>query len=1050
MATPHAIPASQITDPMEDACSRFKEFLRQKCEKPTFTTIEKLELQVRQLESKQRKSSTTFKIGKSVNPIIKFLRRHSDAFDTMVQANPYPAALVWGSFKILLNVAWYHFHYFENLMKMLEEIGDGLPMYKDYEAILDLIPESRKVLEDVYYDIMVFLYQAYRVYKKRRSLMLCHNLYRTFQADFGDVSSKFDQHKETLKRYIQLTIAMRVKNIDFGVQNIQTDVQGIGVGVRSVGADVRDVGSGVRNIQAEMRKVGEGVEELKRHQLQQMRYHVDIQMTSQAQAEDKDITSWPLPANTAAFDQRRSIMKWISSSDPQQDLARVSQDRVESSGQWLLEQRNNYNTIYNSWLDSTDKRILRIVGRPGSGKSVLSTAIINHLQQQTYLKAVVDPQTAICTTYFFCSKSTQGQDFRSILAGLMKQILVQLTEVPACVVDCFQRSSGIDRNTLTIADGPEKLFKELSLCFYKLYVVIDGLDELAEPGDTIKSLLQHIKDLPNVRTVFLSRDIPTINSRLSSYPVIRLDGENTSQDIDRYLREQLEELTLEDEEMEISPEVRDMLSKKADGMFLWVKYIMSSLRNATSLEGIKKRISEMPKDLDEFYDSILVKLASNELRGLARRVIMLMCAASRPLKWDELVCMLGTDGSEKDGQIIKYKSPILKACSPLIETSTETNEFRFAHASVIEYFLNPKAKRSEAIRLEFAFQEEEAQTEIAFVCLNYLLRPDMKPQGKEQETGPFLEYAETFWGSHIIRSSYSKQLSDKMHDYLDSEARRSTWISRQLFRESSGFPLQHLIKIQKQLHELDAKLGSEVGNASGRHDWIRDVARILVEIDTSDFENTGKPRITYFEKLMVIRDLSREYTIRQRLPEAELWMTEALTTKQKDFGKEHICTVWLLNSLGIIYDQQHRVELSARTHEEALRIQEDQLGPMHLETVWTINELGRAQLPEDDLQIAWTLNTLARAYRKKGSTTKALECHQKATDIQRKSLGEEHPHLLWSIADMGRCHRDRGELAESIAHHRQCLEGRERVLGLDHADTLWAMNDLGLVLSEYG
>ncbi|KAK6336223.1 hypothetical protein TWF696_001786 [Orbilia brochopaga] len=903
--------------------------------------------------------------------------------------------------------------------------------------------------------------------------MLCHNLWKTFQADFGETISRFERHKQILTQYIELTVGMRVRNIDLGVQTLQADVQGVGSGVRNIGTEVRDVGTGVRSIQAEMRRVGEGVEELRRNQLQQVRYHMDIQISSQAQS--------------AALDQRRSIMKWISSSDPQQDFSRVSQDRIESSGQWLLEQNNEHSAIFKSWLDSiADKRILRVVGRPGSGKTVLSTAIIDHLQQQTYLKNL-DPRTSICTTYFFCSKSNQGQNFQAILAGLMKQILVQLREVPPCVIECFQRSSGNDRGTLTIADGPERLFKELSRSFYKLYLVIDGLDELSEPGETIKLLLQHTKALPNVRIVLLSRDIPTINTRLSSYPVIKLDGKNTSQDIDRYLKEQLEELKLDDEDVEIPPEVRDMLSKKADGMFLWAKYIMPSLRSATSLEDIVKKISEMPKDLDEFYDSILLKLASEELHSLARRVIMLMCAASRPLKWGELVCMLSTDGNEEEGKIIEYKSSIIKACSPLIETSAETNEFRFAHASVMEYFLNPKVKRSQAIRLGFAFKETEAQTEIAFVCLNYLLRLNPRSPIEEEEAKyPFLEYAETFWGMHIIRATYSEQLSGKMHDYLSIQSRRLTWISRQLFRESSGFPLQHLIKMQKQLHGWDDSL-RDVAGTDNRLDWIQDVGRILVDIDTSDIENgqriatpndnnapaSGKPRITYFEKLMVIRDLSREYTIRQRLDEGESWMTEALARKQKEFGKEHISTVWLLNSLGIIYDQQHRVKLSAQTHEKALHIQENHLGPMHLETVWTINELGRvyrhlkryddaitmherahealkAQLAEDDLQIAWTLNTLARAYRKKGSTAKALECHQKATDIQRKSLGEEHPHLLWSLADMGRCHRDRGELADSIAYHRRCLEGRQRALGLDHPDTLWAMNDLGLVLSECG
>ncbi|KAK6526948.1 hypothetical protein TWF281_010144 [Arthrobotrys megalospora] len=773
-------------------------------------------------------------------------------------------------------------------------------------------------------------------------------------------------------------------------------------------------------------------------------------------------------------DQRKNVMDWVSNSDPAVDFTRESQRRVSSSGQWLIKHKT-----YKGWLSSSDKRLLRVIGCPGSGKTVLSTTIIENLQQ------IQHPKATACTAYFYCSKSDQYQGTQVILCGLIKQILSQSKQLPDCVMECYEKSCAAGRSSLSIADDPGALLRSIAQEFGSLYIVVDGLDEVSDPEETIEALLKLTEAVPNIQAVLLSRDISEMNSNdLFSYPMIKLDGLNTSEDVNRYIRSRLDNLKKRDAAKDFPPEVFDRISQKANGMFLWAKLMMESLSRAVSIEDALDIVSSTPEQLDEFYDQVMMRLITGptsnpKMVDIAKRVIMLMCAASRPLQWSELECMLNTN--EDGTKSVKiFQSTILGACSPLIEHLPETDVFRFVHLSVREFFLD--ASSASHLRINttgFPFPEIEAHKEVAGICLTYLLNSDTAQQPKSNETKPpLLEYASTFWGFHIIRSTYNDDLSGKMHKYLSKQSRRTTWIARQLFRESSGFPLQHLIKMQKQLHAWDVGTGSANDKIKNeRLDWIQDVGQVLVDIDATDVNSkdlaSGKSRITYFEKLMVIRDLSREYTIRQRLDEGERWMQDALQKRIDRRGEEHISTVWLLNSLGIIYDQQHRVELSAETHERALKIQEASLGPNHLETVWTINELGRVYrhlkryddavkmhlrafevlqklLPENDLQLAWTLNTLARAYRKQGSIEESLECHRKAIDIQKVSLGEEHPHVLWATADIGRCYRDKMDLVKSAQYHRICLEGRKRVLGLDHADTLWAMNDLGLVLSEDG
>ncbi|KAF3909407.1 hypothetical protein AA313_de0201543 [Arthrobotrys entomopaga] len=99
------------SDPMTLACNQFADLLTPK-ELATYehehVTVKDLESEVTRLETHKLMRSKTFRIGKRIQPLVEFLKRHSEAMDTMVQANPFPAALVWGSFKVLLT-SWFRF-----------------------------------------------------------------------------------------------------------------------------------------------------------------------------------------------------------------------------------------------------------------------------------------------------------------------------------------------------------------------------------------------------------------------------------------------------------------------------------------------------------------------------------------------------------------------------------------------------------------------------------------------------------------------------------------------------------------------------------------------------------------------------------------------------------------------------------------------------------------------------------------------------------------------------------------------------------------------------
>jgi Cdc6-like AAA superfamily ATPase len=154
------------------------------------------------------------------------------------------------------------------------------------------------------------------------------------------------------------------------------------------------------------------------------------------------------------------MMDWVCKTDAQDDFLRESNRRVQPCGKWLLE-----HAVFQDWLTSSNNRILRILGCPGSGKTVLSTSIIEYIQQAQHADA------SNCTTYFYCSKSEQNQDVLSILTGLIKQILAQLDDLPSLVSDYYNRSLKSGRTSLSMNDNPALLLESLCSPFSQLYIV---------------------------------------------------------------------------------------------------------------------------------------------------------------------------------------------------------------------------------------------------------------------------------------------------------------------------------------------------------------------------------------------------------------------------------------------------------------------------------------------------------------------------------------------------------------------------------------------------
>lgn len=764
-------------------------------------------------------------------------------------------------------------------------------------------------------------------------------------------------------------------------------------------------------------------------------------------------------------DTIRSILAWLGPNDYQEPLRRAHTKRTSGTGQWLVE-----NPEFRFWRDNHEheqlSRVLWIYGAPGVGKSVLCGTAIEYLQRGQNKVEVRG-----CTTvYFYCDSSNSAKRTAfDICVSLLYQLQSQNQQHSPTLRAARQNALLHGRSHVTDADDVYSLFQGTFSELQCSYIVIDALDECIDIAVAIDWLLQATTSIPTLRLLVISRETADIRRRLSHAPSVPLTTDTMKPDIETYLAKSVDCLPFESGQLR--RHISTVLSHKADGMFLYASLGLQTLQQATNIEEALDMLQSTPSGVYHMYDLILKRLSSKSScqRSLVQRIFRLLCTTTRPLTWSELKVALSWDEKEDSFYPTKapFKDAVLALCYPLVGYGTGTDTCRLVHFSLREYLCNDHgARQSTPNSAHFYVDISQAQRELAGMTLAQIADDHVSLSiTVSNHQYPFVAYATKNWCHHLSLSPYDTKLFRKYTDFAVSPDRRSVWILRWLLSEENSFPLQQVITIAKMAQEWLREAHLDTLSAM---DTLSDVQRALFRLDDLPPTTPGLRVISNFERLISVRDLARELTKAGKLGQGIQMFEDALS---QNSGKHYTVTLdscWLLNSLGILYDQQGNTKLAHETQRKALEYQEQKLPSNHLDIVLTINELGRitthlqhyqeaeslhrralnileAQFDERDLQIAWTKNALGRCLLKQNRPLEALSYHQHVLDVRVHRLGKDHPHTLWTMSDIVRCLRDLHRLDSAIDMQQELLDRSKSSLGLNNIDTLWSTNSLGLL-----
>lgn len=258
-----------------------------------------------------------------------------------------------------------------------------------------------------------------------------------------------------------------------------------------------------------------------------------------------------------------------------------------------------------------------ITGKAGSGKSTLMKFILDNPRTEEIPRGWAGDSDLLLINHFFWAA---GAELQKSYDGLIRSLLFQiLRRRPALIQKlCSRRIEGDE-----FTRQEPWTFPELSRIFQSLtedgtldaYVCIfgDGLDEYdGTPTDVIK-ILKELASYPNFKLCASSRPWPVFKKEFGqSIEQLRME-DLTRNDIEKYVKGRLSEdrfcrqILGDDFEYEFG--IVWQITDSAEGVFLWVRYVVNMLLRGTANEPTVSDLGNLvrtyPHGLDSLYERML-------------------------------------------------------------------------------------------------------------------------------------------------------------------------------------------------------------------------------------------------------------------------------------------------------------------------------------------------------------------------------------------------------------------------------------------------------------
>lgn len=426
---------------------------------------------------------------------------------------------------------------------------------------------------------------------------------------------------------------------------------------------------------------------------------------------------------------------------PEEDLAFGHSARKQGTCRGFMESDE-----VGDWLRATSRQVLWAHAPPGSGKSTVSTFVIEYLLEAGYH----------CSYFFFKFGQRRKQSASSMLRSIAYQTALRVPEFRQELVELAR--SGVKVSNADSTTVWKKLFLS---CLANIttedvvYWIIDGIDE-SESSKQVVELISGVADFStHVRVLALSRPLPNIQRAFQlakkKLPVVEMSLPDNLGDIRCMVAEEIDYLVSGDD---FKREAINEIAERSQGNFLWASLVTKAVVKCHRQDQVKRVLDSTPDGMDQLFDrmmDVVENLEAGEDKALARILLTWAIHAKNPITVDELSEIYPTELKS----ILDLSHTISQVCGQFVVVNPQ-GRVTLVHHSAREYLKKTK-------RRPFSLDSEWANEELFGKCLVTLCNKNLRRNISTLKVPLFLPYASTSWAAHLDAcSSESERVLDAL------------------------------------------------------------------------------------------------------------------------------------------------------------------------------------------------------------------------------------------------------------------------------------------------
>lgn len=352
------------------------------------------------------------------------------------------------------------------------------------------------------------------------------------------------------------------------------------------------------------------------------------------------------------------------------------------TAQWVFETHP-----FQNWVDG-ESSLLFISGGPGTGKSHLSTSVIDHLLQTPAVQGV---HSSSVGCYYFHGHEKRTQSMLNAFCTIVYQLATNDDAYCARAAAACDRSPCYEMTDLPTVWNDFVTAESVRCSGLPLFLIFDGIDE-ADQSDLVEFLkLTSASDLNQLKIRVLLAGRPEmkhiIEARLDgkSYENIEIIGKSNQGDIQKFSQAHYDEYIPNPTRYPaLRKKVISKLAEQANGNFLWVDLMYKELSRIKNAKQLSAAIENLPTGgLHNVYDRIFHRIeqeTTSDERLVIREVFCWFSCSDSPLYLSLLNDLVKACGHN---QIYDVETLLDETCSSLFVQTDLRSRF-FDHSDKSE------------------------------------------------------------------------------------------------------------------------------------------------------------------------------------------------------------------------------------------------------------------------------------------------------------------------------------------------------------------------------